>query len=94
MDGYEATKQIRELFNKYQIDQPIISAVTGHTEAKWTQKCIDSGMDMVLFKPVNPTDLKKLISMVEIYPVKKEEAAHIEVSNESSDSISGSICSD
>ena len=51
-------------------------------------------MDMVLFKPVNPVDLKKLISMVEIYPVKKEEAAHIEVSNESSDSISGSICSD
>ena len=38
MDGYEATEQIRlYLFNK-QIEQPIISAVTGHTEPMYVDK--------------------------------------------------------
>ena len=32
MDGYEATQIIRRLLHQNGIDQPIISAVTGHTE--------------------------------------------------------------
>ena len=32
MDGYEATSKIRDLIHSYDLPQPIISAVTGHTE--------------------------------------------------------------
>ena len=32
MDGYEATTKIRQYLFEMDIDQPIISAVTGHTE--------------------------------------------------------------
>jgi len=32
MDGYEATNKIREYIDSQGVSQPIISAVTGHTE--------------------------------------------------------------
>ena len=32
MDGYETTTRIRKLFYEMNLVQPIISAVTGHTE--------------------------------------------------------------
>jgi CheY-like chemotaxis protein len=32
MDGYEATEKIREFLHSKGLKQPIISAVTGHTE--------------------------------------------------------------
>jgi len=32
LDGYQATRQIREHFFKHNLVQPIIAAVTGHTE--------------------------------------------------------------
>ena len=32
MDGYEATLRIRQYLFEQKIEQPIISAVTGHTE--------------------------------------------------------------
>jgi CheY-like chemotaxis protein len=31
-DGYESSRSIREFLYKYRIKQPVISAVTGHTE--------------------------------------------------------------
>jgi CheY-like chemotaxis protein len=32
LDGYEATKHIREFIHSYVLVQPIIIAITGHTE--------------------------------------------------------------
>ena len=32
MDGYEATSRIRQLFYDLSLPQPIITALTGHTE--------------------------------------------------------------
>jgi CheY-like chemotaxis protein len=32
MDGYETTQKIRDLFFRERLQQPIISAVTGHTD--------------------------------------------------------------
>ena len=32
MDGYESTKEIRKFIFEADLPQPIISAVTGHTE--------------------------------------------------------------
>ena len=52
MDGYETSLKIRELIFKKRLPQPIISAVTGHTEQEYINKAIESGMNQVLTKPV------------------------------------------
>ena len=55
MDGYEATKQIRRLYEEAGItknNQPRIVAVTGHVENEYVQKAISCGMDKVFSKPL------------------------------------------
>ena len=64
MDGYQATKEIRKFFYKYQLKQPIISAVTGHTEDYYVKKCYDSGMNQILSKPVKKELLNSLIKKI------------------------------
>ena len=38
MDGYIATNKIRHIIDKYGLPQPIIVAVTGHTEQLYVNK--------------------------------------------------------
>ena len=45
MDGYQSTIQIRKHFRDHNIKQPIISAVTGHTEDSYVLKSFESGMN-------------------------------------------------
>ena len=45
MDGYEATLKIRKHILMEGLDQPIISAVTGHTEQEYIDRCIRCGMN-------------------------------------------------
>jgi len=45
IDGYEATKRIREYLFQKGVKQPIITAVTGHTERIYVKQAIDSGMN-------------------------------------------------
>lgn len=52
MDGYEATYRIREFLYVKGLKQPIISAITGHTEQAYIDKSIMCGMNQVLSKPV------------------------------------------
>jgi CheY-like chemotaxis protein len=52
MDGYEATEKIREYLFSKKLKQPIISALTGHTEQVYIDKSIMCGMNQVLSKPV------------------------------------------
>ena len=56
MDGYEATKRIRQMFSKAKIpadQQPRIVAVTGHVEAEYVNKALKCGMDKVYSKPLS-----------------------------------------
>ena len=62
MDGYEATQQIRQMIFIEGLPQPIISAVTGHTEQQYIEKGIKNGMNQILSKPVNVELLKTLCS--------------------------------
>jgi len=48
MDGCETTQKIREYIMSNGFIQPIISAVTGHTEQAYVDKAIKSGMNQVL----------------------------------------------
>jgi CheY-like chemotaxis protein len=51
-DGYETTKEIRQLLFDSGVTQPIICAVTGHTEPMYVKTAIMSGMNSVFSKPV------------------------------------------
>lgn len=58
MDGNEATQRIRLFLQDHKIKQPMIVAITGHTEEVYKQKAIESGMNMVLQKPIQVNLLK------------------------------------
>jgi len=53
MNGYEATSIIRQFLHSRSISQPIISALTGHTEQIYINKAVLSGMNQVLKKPTD-----------------------------------------
>ena len=63
------------------LKQPIISAVTGHTEQLYTDKAIISGMNQVFSKPVQIPVLKDLMKKLEFYDpltdVKNEDQSEI-----------------
>ena len=50
MDGYEATKKIRRLYNQMKMataNQPKIIAITGHIENEYVDRALASGMDKI-----------------------------------------------
>jgi len=60
MDGFQATKAIRKAERKSDKRIPII-ALTGNADAEDKAKCLASGMDEVLIKPVAPNKLMEVI---------------------------------
>ena len=61
MDGYEATRQIRKLDNKFASGIPII-AMTANAFADDQQAALDAGMNEHLPKPVNVNKLREVLS--------------------------------
>ena len=62
MDGYEASNKIRRYLQELNLGQPVILAVTGHTEEEYVQRAIDSGMNQVLSKPLQADVLESILS--------------------------------
>ena len=60
LNGYDATKQYREI-EKPEINIPII-AVTANAMAGDREKCLASGMNDYIAKPVNLTTLNEIIT--------------------------------
>ena len=60
IDGYEATKLIREEEHRYGIHTPII-ALTAHNMEEDLQKAIDAGMDLHMTKPI---ERKRIVEAV------------------------------
>jgi len=69
MDGYEATKKIRELEVNTNKHIPII-AITAHAFRGDADKCINMGMDGYINKPVN---VKKLLEVISMHLPEKSE---------------------
>lgn len=67
MNGYEATKKIRELENDNK--DTVIIALTANATTEDREKCILSGMDDYLSKPINIEELKRII---EKYIIKND----------------------
>jgi signal transduction histidine kinase/CheY-like chemotaxis protein len=57
MDGYKATKKIRDKKSKVLNPKIPIIALTAHAMAGDRNKCIEAGMDDYLTKPINPKQL-------------------------------------
>ena len=66
MDGYEATEKIREFLFDLGLPQPIIIAVTGHTEQEYTERAINCGMNQVFSKPLDAKLLKSVAIKMEL----------------------------
>ncbi|MBU1343620.1 MAG: response regulator [Proteobacteria bacterium] len=62
MDGYEATRQIRENEQILKLNHVPIIAMTGNAFEKDRKKCFDVGMDDFISKPVEPEILSQKIS--------------------------------
>lgn len=45
MDGYDTTHKIRTLMYNHNIPQPLITAITGHSEQKYVNRGINHGMN-------------------------------------------------
>ena len=56
MDGYEATKIIKEENNKM-----IVIAVSGYSSENEKQRALDAGCDNYIIKPVNKRNLYKML---------------------------------
>jgi CheY-like chemotaxis protein len=63
MDGFDATKKIRELEKETGTHTPII-ALTAYLFNEEDSRYKEAGMDLYLYKPFVPDDLKAAISKV------------------------------
>jgi CheY-like chemotaxis protein len=61
MDGYETVKAIRQLDRPDAVTVPII-AMTADAFSDAIQKCLDSGMNSHIAKPVDPEKIYAVLS--------------------------------
>jgi PAS domain S-box-containing protein len=74
MNGYDATKKIRELDNG---TTPVIIALTANALEGAKNKCLASGMNDYLAKPVKKTDLLEMLNKwVHISKIEKRETPY------------------
>jgi CheY-like chemotaxis protein len=63
IDGYEAARSIRRLYDKEHAEIPII-AMTANAFDEDMEKARSAGMDGYIAKPVDPESLKTILGMI------------------------------
>ena len=61
MDGYDVSKELRQLYEENSVPQPKIVACTGHVEEDYIKRAWLYSIDEVLPKPINPDILRKIV---------------------------------
>ena len=74
MDGFEATRQIRENEKTFKMDHIPIIAMTGNAFESDRKKCFDAGMDDFISKPVEPDILAQKIrsNFIDVAPASQK----------------------
>jgi signal transduction histidine kinase/ActR/RegA family two-component response regulator len=62
VDGLEATRMIKDMFDEAGLRRPPIVALTANAFSEDRQRCLDGGMDDYLAKPFEPEDLELVLS--------------------------------
>ncbi len=66
MDGFSATRAIRQIEAEQQLSETPIVALTAHIEEDIKRKCLQSGMNAFLSKPFLFEDLERVINSVRV----------------------------
>ena len=74
MDGYDATRAIRQLDSSGHPRVAII-AMTAHALAGDREKCLDAGMDDYISKPVKPAELDAVLARWDQFRIETENVA-------------------
>ena len=61
MDGFQASKEIKEMVERGFIRSLKIIAVTANVADSDEEKCLKNGMDHFLTKPIKPDDIRRFI---------------------------------
>ncbi|MDF3055234.1 MAG: response regulator receiver protein [Gammaproteobacteria bacterium] len=61
MNGYDATRKIRQIEAKTKRERAVIVALTGHAKSNVYENCLAAGMDGVLEKPLNKESFRELM---------------------------------
>ena len=64
MDGYTAADKIRKFVKSVNLEQPMIVALTGHTEEEYIKKAWIQQMDEVIPKPTNVQIIKEILKEI------------------------------
>mmetsp|Transcript_13760 Transcript_13760/g.23465 ORF Transcript_13760/g.23465 Transcript_13760/m.23465 type:complete len:139 (-) Transcript_13760:46-462(-) len=78
MDGYQATRRIRQLYQERGLPQPYIAAITGHGEEMYVEIAADAGMNQVIVKPASKKQIDAILAKV-----KREVAEEFNLVTES-----------
>ena len=61
MNGYEAVENIRGNEEKYGLDFTPIIAATAHAHSEEAEKCLQSGMNAVVTKPIRKPNIEAVL---------------------------------
>lgn len=64
MDGYTAADKIRKFVKSINLEQPMIVALTGHTDEEYIKKAWIHQMDEVIPIPTNVQNIKEILKEI------------------------------
>ena len=87
MDGYEATRQLRDPAARARNPSIPVIALTAHALAADREKCLAAGMNDYLTKPINPALLLKALAKLAFAPAGREPRPASEAPLRSADGV-------
>jgi CheY-like chemotaxis protein/predicted Fe-Mo cluster-binding NifX family protein len=72
MDGYQATRVIRDPQSAVRCHQVPVIAIAGHEAEEKRKRWIEAGMDDCIFKPIEP---QKLLEIIKMFPPESTSVA-------------------